>query len=98
MGSFRFLPPAEDELLQQISYYSSIRPELGVKFEEAVADAVRKAVAFPEHGALRSRNTRRRLVSGFPFGVIYAVVASEVVIVAVADGRRKPNYWVGRLR
>ena len=97
MASFRFLPPAEDELLQQISYYSSIRPELGVKFEEAVAAAVRTAAAHPEHGAPRSKSTRRRLVIGFPFGVIYAIVGDEIVVVAVADGRRKPDYWIKRL-
>jgi plasmid stabilization system protein ParE len=95
---FRFLPPAEAELLQQISYYSAIQPELGIRFEEAVAEAVRKAVAFPEHGAPRSKNTRRRLVVGFPFGVIYAVLETEILVVAVADGRRKPNYWAKRLR
>jgi plasmid stabilization system protein ParE len=97
VASFRFLPPAEDELLQQISYYSSIRPELGVKFEGAVADAVRAAASHPEHGAPRSKNTRRRLVIGFPFGVIYAISGNEIIIVAIADGRRKPDYWVKRL-
>lgn len=97
MASFRFLPPAEEELLQQIAYYSSVRSELGIQFEEAVAEAVRKAAAYPEHGAARSKNTRRRLVSGFPFGVIYAVAGNEIIVVAVADGRRKPDYWVNRL-
>ena len=97
MASFRFLPAAEAEFLRQISHYSAIRAELGVKFEEAVAEAVRKAAAHPEHGAPRSRNTWRRLVSGFPFGVVYAVVGSGIVVVAVADGRRTPVYWVKRL-
>jgi plasmid stabilization system protein ParE len=97
VASFRFLPPAEEELLQQIAYYSSVRSELGIQFEEAVAEAVRKAAAYPEHGAPRSKNTRRRLVSGFPFGVIYAVAGNEIIVVAVADGRRKPDYWVNRL-
>lgn len=97
MASFRFLPPAEDELLQQVSYYSAIRPELGVKFAGAVADAVRAAASHPEHGAPRSKSTRRRLVIGFPFGVIYATVGDEIVVVAIADGRRKPDYWVKRL-
>lgn len=37
----------------------------------AVAEAVRRAVANPEHGASRSGSTRRLLVKGFPFTVIY---------------------------
>jgi plasmid stabilization system protein ParE len=98
VANFRFLPPAEAELLQQIAYYAEIQPELGVKFEEAVADAVRKSVAFPEHGAPRSKNTRRRLVVGFPFAVIYKVLKDEILVVAIADGRRKPDYWAKRIR
>ncbi|MFO1267334.1 MAG: type II toxin-antitoxin system RelE/ParE family toxin [Rubrivivax sp.] len=97
MASFRFLPPAEAELLQQISYYSAIRPELGIRFEEAVANAVRSAAAFPKHGAPRSKNTRRRLVAGFPFGGIYKELEDEILVVAVADGRRKPDYWAERI-
>ena len=45
--TFRFLPPAEAELLEGISYYSAIRPELGSRFEQAIAEAVRNAVAHP---------------------------------------------------
>ncbi|MFG6429114.1 hypothetical protein ACG00Y_04285 [Roseateles sp. LYH14W] len=62
-----------------------------------MADAVRAAASLPEHGAPRSKSTRRRLVIGFPFGVIYATVGDEIVVVAIADGRRKPDYWVKRL-
>ena len=63
---FRFLPPAEAELLEGISYYSVVRPELGSRFEQAVAEAVRRAaVAHPERGAPRSKSTRRWLVKAF---------------------------------
>ena len=96
--SFRFLPPAETELLEGISHYAAISPELGIRFEQAVAEAVRKAVAHPERGAPRSRSTRRWLVKSFPFGIIYRASASEVLIVAVAHQRKKPEYWAGRIR
>lgn len=70
-----------------------MRPDLGVRFEEAVAGAVRKAVAHPEHGAPRTKNARRRLVSGFPFGVICKTEADGIVVIAIAYGRRKPEHW-----
>ena len=94
--NFRFLAPAEAELLEAIAYYATIRTDLGVRFEEAVSAAIREAVAHPEHGAPRSRNTRRRLVKGFPFGVLYRENETEVVVVAVAHQRRRPEYWVQR--
>ena len=95
---FRFLPPAEAELLAGISYSSVVRPELGSRFEQAVAQAVRSAVAHPERGAPRSKSTRRWLVKGFPFGIIYRAGESEVLIVAVAHQRKKPEYWAARIR
>ncbi len=94
--NFRFLPAAQAELLEGISYYSAIRPELGVRFEQAVAHAVRSAVVHPDHGAPRSKNTRRWLVKSFPFGVIYRANDEEVVIVAVAHQRKRPEYWSER--
>ena len=94
---FRFLPHAQAELLEGVSYYSAIRAELGLRFEQAVADAVRSAVAHPERGAPRSKNTRRWLVKGFPFGVIYRANEAEVLVVAVAHQRRQPEYWARRV-
>lgn len=95
--TFRFLPPAETELLKGISYYSAISPELGSRFEQAVAEAVKSVAAHPERGAPRSGSTRRWLVKSFPFGVIYRASESEVLIVAIAHERKKPEYWAGRL-
>jgi toxin ParE1/3/4 len=96
--TFRFLPLAEAELLEAVSYYSAIRPELGSRFEHAVAQAVRNLVANPESGAPRSKGTRRWLVKSFPFGIIYRASESGVLIVAVAHQRKKPEYWAGRIR
>ena len=95
--TFRFLEPAEAEFLEAIAYYSAIQAELGVRFQEAVAVAVGQAVEHPEHGSPRSKNTRRRLVKGFPFGVIYWSSENAVVIVAVAHQRKRADYWSKRI-
>ena len=39
--NFRFLAPAQAELLAAITYYAEISPELGARFEQAAAKAVR---------------------------------------------------------
>ena len=98
MRIFRFLPQARKELLDEISYYGSVQEGLGVRFEKAVTEAVRRAVENPEREASRSKNTRRLLVKGFPFSIIYRASDREVLIVAIADSRRKPEYWVGRIK
>ena len=94
--TFRFLAPAEAELLEAIAYYAAIRADLGVRFKEAVSSAVRDAVTRPKHGAPRSGNMRRWLVKGFPYSLIYRASEDEVVIVAVAHQRRRPEYWAQR--
>ncbi len=96
--TFRFLPQAEAELLKGISYYSAIRSELGTRFEQAVSEAVRNAVAHPERGAPRSKSTRRWLVKGFPFGIVFRAGEAGVLIVAVAHQRKKPEYWADRIK
>ena len=36
-------------------------------------------------------------VEGFPFGVVYQAGDAEVLVVAIADSRRKPDYWARRV-
>lgn len=98
MRTFRFLPQARQELLDEIRFYGSAQEGLGIRFERAVAEVVRRAVAYPDHGAPRLKDTRRLLVKGFPFSVIYRSTDDEVLIVAIADSRRKPEYWAKRLK
>lgn len=97
MTAVRFLPAAESEFLKEIEYYSGQRGGLGVRFRLAVMVAVEKAAAYPLSGAPSPRGTRGRLVSGFPFRIIYRENDGELLVVAVAHQRRRPGYWTGRI-
>lgn len=97
MSAARFLPAAEAEFLKEIEYYSDVREGLGVRFQLAVMAAVGKAVAHPSGGAPARDETRRRLVKGFPFSVVYRTRDAELLIVAIAHHRRRPEYWIQRL-
>lgn len=93
----RFLAVAEAELLAEIEYYSVARTGLGIKFAEAVERAVRMAVSKPDSGIPCSKGTRRRLVKGFPFSLVYRLDNSEILIIALMHHRKKPGYWVDRI-
>lgn len=97
MSKFRFLPDAEAELLKEVAYFSAAGTGLGVKFQRAVESAVHMAVAYPAGGAPATRGTRRRLVKGFPFSVVYRPSETEVLKVAIVHHRRRPGYWVSRI-
>jgi toxin ParE1/3/4 len=93
----RFLPEAEAELLRGVEYYSAAGGGAGSKFLRDVEVAVEMAATHPDSAPLSSDGTRRRRVKNFPYSVIYRVVAEEILIVAVAHHRRKPDYWTKRI-
>ncbi|MCA9094567.1 MAG: type II toxin-antitoxin system RelE/ParE family toxin [Planctomycetaceae bacterium] len=43
-------------------------------------------------------DVRRYRLKGFPYGVIFYIQGEDVVVVAVCHARRRPLYWVERLR
>ncbi len=97
MIKFRFLPDAEAELLKEVAYFSAAGTGLGVKFQRAVESAVNMAAANPAGGTPSTSGTRRRLVKGFPFSVVYRVSETEILVVAVVHHRKRPGYWISRI-
>jgi len=63
------------------------------EFERAVASIVDSPERFPA----AISGTRRCLLQGFPFAVVYRELPSAIQVIAVAHGRRRPNYWKARL-
>ena len=97
MIKVRFLPAAEMELLKEVAYYSKARTGAGLRFQAAVQAAVVRAIRHPLGGAPSYKETRSILVKGFPFSVVYRPSQQEVLIVAVAPHRKRPQYWAARI-
>lgn len=93
----RFLAPARTEFRRAVEYYEAQRPGLGAAFREEVYSAVERIEKMPDAWRPLSKNTRRHRIQKFPYGVIYAVVQGEIVIVAIAHAHREPEYWQSRL-
>jgi len=89
----RFLEEAQDEFLEQISYYEEHQKGLGDRFRESVEAAIALASAHPRLGSPWKLRTRRTFLRGFPFSVVYRIEAAELVVFAVAHFRRRPSYW-----
>lgn len=97
MRKVRLVSDARREFLKEVSYYESLRKGLGRRFRNATTAAIGRAGEFPLSGKPGVAETRRILVKGFPFAVVYTSTESEVVVFAVSHLSREPNYWVGRL-
>lgn len=93
----RFLPAAEIELLKEVTYYSRARTGTGVRFQAAIEAAVSRAATHPLGGAPSFKETRSVLVKGFPFSVVYRPSEQELLVVAIAPHRKRPQYWASRI-
>ena len=93
----RLLLADRNELWQAVRYYDEARPGRGADFLAQVESAVERITNHPNAWHPLSERTRRCLVRRFPYGIIYQVRDDEILIVAVANLHRKPEYWKRRL-
>jgi len=84
------------EFVRAVEYYEDCRIGLGIEFAQEVYATIARIIQHPEVWSSLSKNSRRCLLNRFPFGVIYQVKSDHVRIIAVADLRRRPGYWLDR--
>ena len=70
---------------------------LGFDFEMEVEAAVRAIRTYPKSAVEIVPGYRRKLLQTFPYGVVYRERAEEILIVAIAQLQRRPDYWLDRL-
>ncbi len=93
---YRFHPEAEVELNEAVDYYDECQEGLGLEFAKAVYSAIKNICDFPLAWTPLSHNTRRCLLKRFPHGVVYQPKGDEIIIIAVMQLNRKPDYWRDR--
>jgi plasmid stabilization system protein ParE len=98
----RISEEAAAEMAEAARWYEMHRAGLGAEFLNAVDAAVARIVETPRLGSLvpgvSDQTIRRRAVPRFPYHVVYTELADRLQILAVAHDRRRPRFWVGRLR
>ena len=93
----RFLEVAQIELDDAIEYYNYEASGLGNEFLAEVLNALDRIGKFPEAWHPCSRRTRRCQTRRFPYGIIYQIRETEILVVAIANLHRKPDYWQDRI-
>lgn len=94
---FRFLTPAETEMMEAAAFYEMQVEKLGMNFIDIIETTVAEVAENPEIWPEIEKGIQRRLVRRFPYSILYAVHENEVIIVAVMHHKQKPRYWMGRL-
>jgi toxin ParE2 len=94
----RFLSVASVELVEALAWYRERSPRAAEGLWLRIQDARKSLSLFPLAAPPISRNTRRFILSGYPYDLVYSVRADEIIVLAVAHHSRQPEYWADRLR
>ncbi|HEV7587837.1 MAG TPA: type II toxin-antitoxin system RelE/ParE family toxin [Longimicrobium sp.] len=88
---------ARRELRRAVDWYDGEAPGLGDELVAEVDRTLKDIVEYPDAGSPHLAGTRRLLTRRFPYSIIYQVRGDEIVVIAVAHQRRKPDFWLRRL-
>ena len=94
------LPEAADELVEAVAWYEERRPGLGAAFFSAVDAGMARVCEDP---VLAPRwpgmpRYRRWVLRQFPYVLVYELRLEEIEFVAIAHAKRRPGYWLQRIR
>lgn len=88
-----FSQGAREELIAGIEYYELQQPGLGLAFSEQVYSTAERIIEFPAGWTPLDNTFHRCLVKQFPYALIYTVLDQTLLITAVMNLHRKPDYW-----
>ncbi|MBQ0753401.1 MAG: type II toxin-antitoxin system RelE/ParE family toxin [Gammaproteobacteria bacterium] len=95
--NYSFHPAAEAEFLEAVGYYESKVPGLGgalIEEFEALAKLISES---PKAWQVALQPAIRRApLHRFPLSIVYRSVTGDFQILAIAHGRRRPQYWLDR--
>lgn len=87
---------ATQELEDAVRFYELEYVGLGRKFKEEVRKAALRVAEYPKAWSFERGEVRKCLLHKFPYKLMYSMEEDHILIIAVANQHRKPDYWVGR--
>jgi plasmid stabilization system protein ParE len=93
----RVHPEARFEAEAAVEWYGHRSPYAAARFVVALRSALERIQRSPNQFPKLAFTTRRKVLGRFPYLVVFRETTTEIEIVAVAHGRRRPGYWRERL-
>ena len=93
----RFLRPARRELRDAAEFYGNVRPQLRRAFLKQVRAGIEMVEQFPTAWTKLSPTIRRYQLKKFPYGLLYEIDDSTIIVIAVMHLSRHPDYWRNHL-
>jgi hypothetical protein len=87
---------AKFELNDAAVFFENETEGLGHRFLSAVQAAVIQIQQHPEASPIIEQDLRRKVLRKFPYSIIFFIEPDRIRILAVANQKRRPFYWLGR--
>jgi toxin ParE1/3/4 len=99
----RVEPEAKQELSAAAEWYEQQREGLGrellAEVDAVFTEIARNPSRFPLYPrAASDLGVRRAAARRFPYSIAFIELATVVRVLAIAHEKRRPGYWVGRLK
>ena len=85
-----FLPDANRDFHDAIVWYGGQRG-FARKFVSAVRQVLKPLRTMPRIHGFAVADVRRAPVKGFPYVILYRIISSDILVVAVIHTKREPN-------
>ncbi len=91
-------PPAQDDFLESLKWYSQQQEHLEARFHAAVVETVDLIAENPYLFSERRKAVRVAVVQKFPFLLFYKVEvpSQRIVVLAILHQSRDPKIWLKR--
>jgi len=89
-------PEAIKEARAAREWYLARNVEAAEAFMTELDAAIEQIEQGPRRWPPYLGSTRRYLFRRFPFFVVFREATTRIEVIAVAHGRRRPGYWLGR--
>jgi plasmid stabilization system protein ParE len=93
----RIQSQAQEEINEAFEWYFKRSPAAAEAFLAEIAVSMAEIACHPRLYPPYTKNTRRRVLSAFPYSVIFQEKDETILVVAVAHAKRRPGYWKGRV-
>jgi plasmid stabilization system protein ParE len=102
LSALRLSPEAVQDLAEAVEWYRTQRPGLEMEFLAEVRRVLplieTSPASFPRLRDLPADLVvRRALLPRFPYALVFIDLGMEVRVLAVAHGKRRPEYWLNRV-
>ncbi len=90
-------PEAEQEYRDAYTWYRERSFPAAERFENAIERALEQIQKPPDRWPVYHSRFRKYMLREFPYKIFYRCDAWRTFVLAIAHGRRRPRYWMGRV-